>query len=112
LAATAIKSGGVEVDGRSAKPAHTLRPGELIRIRMGCGSTRWIRALKVVDIPPSRVGAPLVPQFAEDLTPPGEREKSKIREPVFPGWRPEGAGRPTKRDGREIDGLASPLEDL
>ena len=105
LALTAIKAGLVEVDGRSVKPAHTMRPGEMIRIRMGAGASRWIRTLKVVGIPPSRVGAPLVPHFAEDLTPAEELEKSRIREPIFPGWRPKGSGRPTKRDRREIDGL-------
>jgi ribosome-associated heat shock protein Hsp15 len=105
LAAEAIKTGRVEVDGRTAKPAHTMRPGEQITIRMGLGATHWIRSLKVRDIPPSRVGAPLVPQFADDLTPPEELEKSRTREPVFIGWRPKGSGRPTKRERREIDGL-------
>lgn len=103
LAANAIKSGRVEVDGRSVKPAHTVRAAECVCIRMGLGATAWIRTLKVVGFPPSRVGAPLVAQFAEDRTPAEELEKSKLREPDFPGWRPKGAGRPTKRDRREID---------
>ena len=106
-AVTAIKAGVVEVDGRAAKPAHTMRPGERVTVRMGTGAVRWTRTLKVIDIPPSRIGAPLVPQFAEDLTPPEELEKSRIREPAFPGWRPRGTGRPTKRDRREIDGLGA-----
>jgi ribosome-associated heat shock protein Hsp15 len=105
LAVAAIKAGRVQVDGRTVKPAHTMRPGELATIQMGLGATRWTRSLKVVDIPPSRVGAPLVPQFALDLTPQVELEKSRIREPILPGWRPRGAGRPTKKDRREIDGL-------
>jgi ribosome-associated heat shock protein Hsp15 len=105
LAVAAIKAGQVEVDGRSVKPAHTMRPGELIQIRMGLDATPWIRSLLVLGIPLSRVGAPLVPQFAEDRTPAEELEKAKMREPVFPGWRPKGSGRPTKRDRREIDSL-------
>jgi ribosome-associated heat shock protein Hsp15 len=105
LAASSIKAGRVEVDGRTAKPAHTMRPGERVTLQMGLGAARWVRTLKVIAMPPSRVGAPLVPQFAEDLTPPKELEKSKIREPVFLGWRPRGTGRPTKKERREIDGL-------
>jgi ribosome-associated heat shock protein Hsp15 len=112
LAAAAIKAGRVEVDGRPVKPAHTMRPGEQIRIRMGFGSVQWTRSLHVVGIPPSRVGAPLVSQFAEDRTPAEELEKSRKREPIFPGWRPRGAGRPTKRDRREIDGFELPASDL
>jgi ribosome-associated heat shock protein Hsp15 len=50
-----------------------------------------------------RVGAPLVPQFLEDLTP--ASEYTKAREPDFRPLilRPRGAGRPTKKQRRQLD---------
>jgi ribosome-associated heat shock protein Hsp15 len=64
------------------------------------------RTLRVLGSPDSRVGAKLVPQFAEDLTPP--EEFNRARDPVFvnPVFRPKGAGRPTKRERRRLDDLA------
>jgi ribosome-associated heat shock protein Hsp15 len=47
-----------------------------------------------------------VPQFADDLTPPEERDKRPERILLPPGFRPKGAGRPTKRQRREIDQIA------
>ena len=60
----------------------------------------------VIGAPPSRVPAKLVARFAEELTPP--EEFAKQREPrIFstPGFRPKGAGRPTKRERRLLDGF-------
>ena len=100
-ATDAIKAAHVTVNGQPAKPAREVRAGELIVAKVG-DITRTVR---VVAFPPSRVGAKLVPDFAEDLTPP--EEYTKRREPNFipPILRPKGSGRPTKRDRREIDGL-------
>jgi ribosome-associated heat shock protein Hsp15 len=101
LAALAIKAGHVTVNGQPTKPAHTVRAEELVVARAG----EITRTLKVIAAPASRVGAKLVTQFAEDLTPPEEYEKR--REPNFlPGiLRPKGAGRPTKRERRELEGM-------
>ena len=105
LAVAAIKDGRVSVNGRAAKPSHAMRVGELVVVGLGQGAARWIRTLKVLGCPASRVGAPMVSQFATDLTPAEELEKSKSRDPHFSALRPQGMGRPTKRDRREIDRL-------
>lgn len=62
-----------------------------------------MRTVRVISDPPSRVGAKLVAQYAEDLTPP--EEYTKRREPNFIPvlMRDRGTGRPTKRERREID---------
>lgn len=101
LAADAIKGGHVKVGGEAAKPAHTVKPGEVITARIDV----LTRTLRVTGAPKSRVSAKLVPEFAEDLTPPEEFEKA--RSPFFraPAFRRPGAGRPTKRERREIDRL-------
>jgi ribosome-associated heat shock protein Hsp15 len=99
LAAEAIKGGLVKVNGDRSKPAHEPKPGELIVARVGV-MTRTVRFLAA---PKSRVGAKLVAEFAEDLTPPEERAKRPEPNLLPPGFRPRGVGRPTKRERRLLD---------
>jgi len=56
----------------------------------------------VLDLPKSRVGPPLVPNFAEDITPEEEKIKLKMIQ-LGQEQRPRGIGRPTKRDRRDWD---------
>lgn len=100
-AADAIKAAHVTVNGLAAKPAREVKPADLIIARVG----DLTRTVRVIEMPPARVGAKLVAQFAEDLTPP--EEYAKRREPSFltPVFRPRGTGRPTKKQRRQIDGL-------
>ena len=106
LAADAIKGGLVKVNGERSKPAHEPRPGELIVARVGI-MTRTVRSIAA---PQSRVAAKLVPDCAEDLTPPQELEKRPEPNLLPPGFRPRGSGRPTKRDRRVLEEL-EPGED-
>lgn len=101
LAVEAVKGGHVKVNGAATKPAHEAKPGEMITAQIGVIT----RTLRVIDAPRSRVGAKLVPQFAEDLTPPEEFEKQRAAEFRPMAIRPRGAGRPTKRDRRILDSL-------
>ena len=101
LAADAIRAGHVKVNDSAAKPARFPKPGDLVTARTGV----VLRTLRFVSAPPSRVGAKLVAQFAEDLTPPEEFEKQRVSGLLRPAFRPKGAGRPTKRERREIDDL-------
>ena len=105
-AAEAIKGGPVKVNGAATKPAHDAKPGELVAARIGV----MTRTLRVIDAPRSRVGAKLVAQFAEDLTPSEEFEKLRASRQAAHlqshGVRERGTGRPTKRDRRLLDGLS------
>jgi len=103
LAVEAIKGGHVKVNGVATKPAHEAKPGELVRARIGI----MTRTLRVLDAPRSRVGAKLVSQFAEELTPPEEFEKQRAFDSRPVGVRPRGAGRPTKRERRLLEGLSA-----
>lgn len=102
LAVQAIKAGHVKINGASTKPAHQAKAGEVIDARTG----NITRTYRVLDFPKSRVSAKLVPQYAEDLTPPEEYERQKLLA-MAPGVpvRPRGAGRPTKKERRLIDFL-------
>ena len=105
-AAEAIKGGHVKVNGAATKPAHAAKPGELVIARIGV----MTRTLRVLDAPRTRVGAKLVAQYAEELTPAEEFEKQRAFREAFrlrpQSVRQRGAGRPTKRERRLLDGFA------
>jgi len=99
LAGMACRAGHVRVNGDPAKPSHTVRVGELITAKTGDIE----RTVRVIGMLERRVGAKLVPQAAEDLTPPSEYAKRRVP-PVLPLFqRPQGAGRPSKKQRRELD---------
>jgi ribosome-associated heat shock protein Hsp15 len=105
LSAQAIKAGRVQVNGRASKPAHEVRPGEVMSIRLEQGENAWTRTLRAIASPRSRVGASLVAQYAEDLTSAEELAKRARTETgsLQPIFRAKGTGRPTKRDRRQLD---------
>jgi ribosome-associated heat shock protein Hsp15 len=100
-AADAIKAGHVTVNGQGAKPAREVHAADLVVARVG----ELTRTVRVIDTPPARVAAKLVPQYAEDLTPPDEYAKRRLPNFLPPVFRPAGSGRPTKKARRAIDGL-------
>lgn len=101
LAADACRAGHVLIAGHKVKPAREVHVHEVIRAEAG-GINRTVR---VVGLLQQRVGAKLIAQFMEDLTPPSEFEKARQAQlqPVF--YRPKGLGRPTKKERRAMVGL-------
>ncbi|WP_329262565.1 RNA-binding S4 domain-containing protein [Streptomyces pseudovenezuelae] len=95
--ATACRGGHVRVNGERVKPAHSLRVGDEVRVRQ----EGWERVVVVKRLIRKRVGAPVAVQCYVDNSPP-----PPPRTPVAPaGIRDRGAGRPTKRDRRELERL-------
>ena len=99
LASDACRAGSVAVNEQLAKPARDVRPGETVTVKQGL----VLRTLRVVGVPPSRVGAKLVPNFCTDLTPKEEFEKGRQHSVQQLLAREKGSGRPTKRDRRLLD---------
>ncbi|MER7055730.1 MULTISPECIES: RNA-binding S4 domain-containing protein [unclassified Streptomyces] len=103
LGATACRGGHVRVNGERVKPAYSLRVGDEVRLRQEGGE----RVVVVKRLIRKRVGAPVAAQCYIDNSPP-----PPPREAVAPaGIRDRGAGRPTKRDRRELERLRG-LESL
>lgn len=98
-ATEACRAGSVEIANLAVKPSREVRPGETIRVQQGVVT----RTLRVVGSPRARVGAKLVPVYCEELTPPAEFEKAREQRIQHVLAREKGAGRPTKRDRREIE---------
>ena len=101
LSTAAIRAGSVEVNTLPAKPAREVHAGETVTVRQGL----ILRTLRVVAVPPARVGAKLVPQYCSDLTPAAECEKVREQRMQQVLAREKGSGRPTKRERREVDRL-------
>jgi len=95
LAASACDGGKVDVNDQAAKPAKGLRSGDVVRVTLPQGRRR---ILKVAALDDRRGSATIARALYEDLTPP---EPPRLRQ-ARPAWRPPGAGRPTKRERREI----------
>jgi ribosome-associated heat shock protein Hsp15 len=96
LATAACRAGHVRVNGDRAKPAQPLKIGDEVRVR-----TDRERILTVAGILRKRAGAPVAAAALVDTSPPPPpREESAA--PVVRG---RGAGRPTKRERRDLERL-------
>ena len=101
LAGTAVKNGKVKVNGASVKPSSTINRGDRLLVQKNGFNLEF----EVIDLIEKRVGAPLAQKCYADRTPAEELNKFKA---WFVGkagaeHREKGAGRPTKRERRDID---------
>ncbi len=105
LATEACRAGKVKLDGQNIKPSYLVKVGETFAIQKGIER----KVIKVIDLLERRVDAKTAALFYEDLTPVEETHayKSVFHAPIL--RRDRGAGRPTKRDRREIDELQDRL---
>ena len=99
LAASACDGGKVHVNEQSAKPSKVVRLGDLLHITLPRGK----RIVRVAALAERRGGGAEAAALYEDLTPPPPPRE--LRTPP-PGYRPPGAGRPTKRKRRHVDRLS------
>jgi ribosome-associated heat shock protein Hsp15 len=98
-ATDACRGGHVRVNGAPAKPAAPVRVGDRVEA-MAHGRQRVLEVVRVID---KRVGAPVAAECLVDHSPPPPSKED--RAPVFA--RERGAGRPTKRERRQLDRFRS-----
>ena len=98
-ATDACKGGKVKIAGVNAKPSKEVKPGDVVQVKKGTVTFTY----KVLQPLERRVGAKLVPEYALNLTPESELEKLRAPVETFFITRDRGAGRPTKKDRREIE---------
>lgn len=96
-ATDACRAGHVRVGGKSAKPSTPVRVGDRIETT-GAGPHRVVEVTQVID---KRVGAAVAADCYIDHSPAPPRRD--LAAPV--AARDRGAGRPTKRDRRQLDRL-------
>lgn len=96
-ATAACRLGRVRVDRAVAKPASQVKVGD----RVEAVAAKRQRILEVVKVIDKRVGAPIAVTCYLDHSPPAPPRQRIGKMPR----REPGAGRPTKRERREIDRL-------
>ncbi|HEX4820005.1 MAG TPA: RNA-binding S4 domain-containing protein [Acidimicrobiales bacterium] len=93
-ATDACRAGHVRINGRPAKSASTVDIGDRVDVRVH-GRDRNVEVARLLN---TRVGAPIAVECYIDHSPP-----PPPREAAYPAARERGAGRPTKRERRELD---------
>lgn len=96
-ATAACRAGHVRINGEPAKAAQQVKIGDEVRYRVE-GFDRYLRVEKILV---KRVGAPIAQTAYTDFSPP---RPSRLEAPA-PIIRDRGAGRPTKRERRQLDAL-------
>jgi ribosome-associated heat shock protein Hsp15 len=93
-ATDACRGGHVRVNGQGAKPATAIRVGDRIEARVH-DIDRIVDVTEIID---KRVGAAAAATcFADHTPPPPEVDRTRVAR------RERGAGRPTKRERRQLD---------
>lgn len=104
MAAAACKKGQVSIKGSQIKPSRMIKEGDVIEVRKS-PVTFSFRVKQAIE---KRVGAKLVLDVLENVTPPEQYEileMSKISGFVD---RARGTGRPTKKDRRSLEEFTTP----
>jgi ribosome-associated heat shock protein Hsp15 len=101
IATEHCKSGRVLINDHKAKPSSMISVGELVQVHKN-GYQFTFEVLKIIE---KRVSAPLAQEAYSDLTPEDELNKYEnwFTGKAKPEIRERGAGRPTKKERREID---------
>ena len=101
IATDACKKSHVKVNGSIVKPSREVYPTDKIEIRKDQINYQIV----VHDLPPNRVSAKLVDIYRTDITPKEAFEAQELLKFSKDYYRKKGAGRPTKKDRRQIDNL-------
>ncbi len=107
VATEACKLRRVSVGGQTAKPSRMIKVGDVVCVR----KPPVTYSFKVLGLTENRLGAKLVPEYMENVTPQSELDLLEVVK--ISGFidRRKGLGRPTKREGRELKEFTEDLSD-
>ena len=98
-ATEACKKGHITIDDVAVKASREVHVGEVIKVR----KSPITKSFKVLALSGKRMGAKLVSDFLEDVTPAEEIELLEMQKHMRWSAREKGTGRPTKKDRRDLD---------
>ena len=104
IAVDAIKNGRVTIQGVNVKPSRMVKEGEVVSVRKP-PVTYSFKILKTIE---QRVGAKLIPEIYENVTPADQYELLEMNRISGFVNRQRGTGRPTKKDRRAMDAFVGP----
>jgi ribosome-associated heat shock protein Hsp15 len=106
-ATEACKNNRVTVNGAVVKPSKEVRVGEVVSVRR----MPVVYSFRVLELVANRQPARNVPRYIEDVTPPEELLKLEMARAGAFAVRDRGAGRPTKKERRDIEELLAEFDD-
>lgn len=110
IAAAACKKGQISLNGNQLKPSRMIKVGDVISVKKPPITYSFL----VKQTIEKRVGAKLIPEVLENVTPPEQYELLEMNR--ISGFidRARGTGRPTKKERRSLDEFTAPefLDDL
>ena len=100
IATEAIKKGRVTMGDNPTpvKPSRTIKVGDIVNVR----KPPVTYSFRVLALTENRLGAKLVPEYMEDVTPQSQYDLLEVVKISGFVQRRKGLGRPTKREGREL----------
>ncbi len=106
VASEACKKGRIVIGNSTVKPSRMIRIGEIVQVK----KPPVTYSFKVLDLSQKRMGAKLVPEFMENVTPAEEYEVLELNKLSGFVDRQRGSGRPTKKDRRDLEQFTDDLE--
>jgi ribosome-associated heat shock protein Hsp15 len=104
VALEACKKNRIMVNDAPAKPSRMIRIGDVISVR----KPPVTYSFKVLGLTSNRIGAKLVPEYLENITPPEQYEILNLQKISGFVDRAKGSGRPTKKERRDLDEFSTP----
>lgn len=98
VATSACKKGRVMVNGVGVKPSRLIHVGDKVAVR----KPPVTYTFEVIGLVQNRVGAKLVPDYVKNITAPDQYELLEMVKINGFVDRQKGLGRPTKKDGRQL----------
>lgn len=98
IATDACKKGRVMMGGVAVKPSRSVKVGDVVDVR----KPPVTLSFRVKALSPGRLGARLVPDYLENITPQSQYDLLEMTRISGFVDRRKGLGRPTKRDSREM----------
>lgn len=99
LATDACKMNRVSINGQLTKPSRLVKEGDVISVR----KPPIEYSFKVLRVLNNRVGAKLVPEYMENVTPKEQYDILELQRLSRFVDRAKGLGRPTKKDRRDME---------
>jgi len=99
LSSEACKNGKVKIDEKAVKASREVNVGDLIAIRIG----QMNKVIEIKELIKNRVKGNLAIEKYIDRTPAEEIERMEMINQMRTEHRERGAGRPTKKERRELE---------
>ena len=108
IAAEACKKGHIMVRDKAVKPSFLVRVGDVVQVK----KSPITYSFKVLQCAENRVGAKLVPELMENVTPAEQYEALEMSRISGFVDRARGTGRPTKKERRSMDSFIDSAADF